>query len=146
MRASTDVLHPTRSEATHELGQVKALPSMCTFAHAMATKHRPGEDDGDTGVATETKKKEQLKKPPLYRVLFHNDNYTTMEFVISVLQSVFNKSETDAMIIMLNVHRTGLGVAGVYTKDVAETKVEKTHALAKEHEYPLKLSIEPEEL
>jgi len=112
----------------------------------MATKHRPGQDDGDSAVATETKKKEQLKKPPLFRVLFHNDNYTTMEFVIFVLQGVFNKTESDAMNIMLNVHRNGLGVAGVYTKDVAETKVEKTHALAKEAEYPLKLSIEPEEL
>ena len=112
----------------------------------MATKHRPSEDDGDIGVATQTKKKEQLKKPPLFKVLFHNDNYTTMEFVVFVLQSVFNKTESDAMVIMLNVHRTGMGVAGVYTKDVAETKVEKTHQLAKEAEYPLKLSIEPEEL
>lgn len=112
----------------------------------MATKHRPGQDDGDTGVATQTKKKEQLKKPPLFKVLFHNDNYTTMEFVVFVLQSVFNKTESDSMAIMLNVHKTGTGVAGVYTKDVAETKVEKTHQLAKEAEYPLKLSIEPEEL
>jgi ATP-dependent Clp protease adaptor protein ClpS len=69
-----------------------------------------------------------------------------MEFVVFVLQSVFNKTESDAMQIMLNVHRTGYGVAGVYTKDVAETKVEKTHQMAKEAEYPLKLSIEPEEL
>jgi ATP-dependent Clp protease adaptor protein ClpS len=111
----------------------------------MATKHRPGSNDGDTGVATETKKKEQLKKPPLYKVLFHNDNYTTMEFVVLVLQSIFHKSESDAVAIMLNVHRNGFGVAGVYTKDVAETKVNQTHALAKEHDYPLKLSIEPEE-
>jgi len=112
----------------------------------MATKPRPGRDDSDTGVATQTRKKEQLKKPPLFKVLFHNDNYTTMEFVVFVLQSVFNKTETDAMLIMLNVHRTGTGVAGVYTKEIAETKVSKTHALAKEAEYPLKLSIEPEEI
>jgi ATP-dependent Clp protease adaptor protein ClpS len=112
----------------------------------MATKHRPSSDDGDTGVATATKRKEQLKKPPLFKVLFHNDNYTTMEFVVFVLQSVFHKTESDAMLIMLNVHRTGVGVAGVYTKEIAETKVNKTHQLAKEHEFPLKLSIEPEEL
>jgi ATP-dependent Clp protease adaptor protein ClpS len=111
----------------------------------MATKHRPGTDDGDTGVATETKKKEQLKKPPLYKVLFHNDNYTTMEFVVWILQSIFHKTESDSVAIMLNVHRFGVGVAGVFTKEVAETKVEKTHELAKEHEFPLKLSIEPEE-
>lgn len=112
----------------------------------MATKHRPGSDDGDSGVATQTKKKEQLKKPPLFVVLFHNDNYTTMEFVVFVLQSVFHKTESDAMLIMLNVHRTGMGVAGVYTREIAETKVNRTHQLAKEHEFPLKLSIEPEEL
>lgn len=112
----------------------------------MATKHRPSSDGADTNVATQTRKKEQLKKPPLFRVLFHNDNYTTMEFVVFVLQSVFHKSESDSMLIMLNVHRTGLGVAGVFTKEVAEMKVNKTHRLAKEHEFPLKLSIEPEEL
>jgi ATP-dependent Clp protease adaptor protein ClpS len=111
----------------------------------MATKQRPAADDGDTGVATETKKKESLKKPPLFRVLFHNDNYTTMEFVVFVLRSVFHKTESDAVQIMLNVHKTGFGVAGVYTREVAETKVERTHALAKEHEYPLKLSLEPED-
>ena len=112
----------------------------------MATKQRPDQDGGDTGIATETRKKEQLKKPPLFKVLFHNDNYTTMEFVVWVLQSVFHKSESDSQLIMLNVHKNGVGVAGVFTKDVAETKVERTHQLAKEHEFPLKLSIEPEEL
>lgn len=111
----------------------------------MATRHRPGQDDGDAGIATETRKKERLKQPPLYKVLFHNDHYTTMEFVVFVLQTVFLKSESDAMQIMLNVHRTGLGVAGIYTREIAETKVNKTHAMAQEAEYPLKLSIEPED-
>jgi ATP-dependent Clp protease adaptor protein ClpS len=111
----------------------------------MATRRKVGHDDGDTSVATETKQKEQLKKPPLYRVLFHNDNYTTMEFVVWVLLSVFHKSESDAVSIMLNVHRNGAGVAGVYTREVAETKVNKVHQLAKEQEYPLKLSLEPED-
>jgi ATP-dependent Clp protease adaptor protein ClpS len=111
----------------------------------MATKHRPGEDGGDTGTVTETKKKEKLAKPPLFRVLFHNDNYTTMEFVVAVLRDVFNKSESDAVAIMLNVHRNGLGVAGVYTWEVAETKLKKTEALARASDFPLKLSLEPEE-
>lgn len=124
---------------------MRKCASYVSFPNEMATKQRPGTDDGDTGVVTETKKKEQLKKPQLYRVIFHNDNYTTMEFVVFVLQSVFHKTESDAMLIMLNVHRSGFGVAGVYTKDVAEMKVNKTHQLAKEHEFPLKLSIEPEE-
>ncbi len=114
----------------------------------MATKPRTGGegDEGGLGVATETKKKEQLKKPPLFKVLFHNDNYTTMEFVVWVLRTVFHKSESDSYAIMLNVHKSGFGVAGVYSKEIAETKIEKTHALAKEHEFPLRLTMEPEEL
>jgi ATP-dependent Clp protease adaptor protein ClpS len=114
----------------------------------MATKHEGHDDDGDggAGVATQTRKKEQLKKPPLYKVLFHNDNYTTMEFVIFVLRSIFHKSEADAVAIMLAVHQNGFGVAGVYTRDLAETKVNRTHQLARENEYPLKLTMEPEEL
>ena len=114
----------------------------------MATRKTPGTDGGDTGVVTESKpkSKEKLQRPPLFKVLFHNDNYTTMEFVVAVLREVFHKSESDAVAIMLNVHRNGLGVAGVYTFEVAETKINKTHALAKEHEFPLKLTMEPEEL
>lgn len=111
----------------------------------MASKPRTGGDDGDSQIATATKKKEQLKKPPLYRVLFHNDNYTTMEFVVEVLRTIFMKSESDSVTIMLSVHLNGVGVAGVYTREVAETKISKTHALAREREYPLKLSMEPEE-
>ncbi len=112
----------------------------------MASKQRPDSGDSDTGVVTQTRKKEKLAKPPLYKVLFHNDNYTTMEFVVAVLREIFLKSESDAVAIMLNVHKNGFGIAGVYTHDVAETKINKTHALAKEAEYPLKLTMEPEEL
>jgi ATP-dependent Clp protease adaptor protein ClpS len=128
-----------------EVWQVRSGEPLLASDTTMATKHRPGSSEGDSDVATETKKKEKLKKPPLYKVLFHNDNYTTMEFVVWVLQSVFHKSESDSVAIMMNVHRTGFGVAGVFTRDVAETKVNKTHALAREHEFPLKLTIEPEE-
>lgn len=111
----------------------------------MAGKSRPGlgADDGET--ATETRKKEALKKPPQYRVLFHNDNYTTMDFVVFILRTVFMKSESDSVAIMLSVHQNGFGVAGVYTRDVAETKINKTHQLARENEFPLKLTMEPEE-
>ena len=79
-------------------------------------------------------------------MIFHNDNYTTMEFVIAVLRDVFHKSESDSVAIMLNVHRNGFGVAGVFTFEIAEMKVNKTHQLAKEAEFPLKLTLEPEEL
>ena len=94
----------------------------------------------DHGVVTETEKK--LKKPPLYKVLLHNDNYTTQEFVVYILQSIFRHPPTKATQIMLHVHRRGIGVAGVYTYEVAETKVDQVHALAKEYEFPLKCTME----
>ena len=99
----------------------------------------------ETGTLTRTRTKteRQLKKPPLYKVLLHNDDYTTREFVVWVLQTVFHKNETDAIAIMSHVHNHGVGVAGVYTFEVAETKVTKTMALAKAQQFPLQLSIEP---
>lgn len=106
---------------------------------------RQHDEAGDTGVVTETRPKEKLKKPPLYKVLLHNDNYTTREFVVAVLKEIFHKSETDAVQIMLHVHHHGVGVAGVYTYDVAQTKLRQTEQLAREHEFPLRLSMEPED-
>jgi len=100
---------------------------------------RPFADD-ELGVVTETERK--LKRPPMYKVLLHNDDYTTMEFVVQVLQSVFHKNPAEATQIMLHVHRNGMGVAGVYTHEVAETKVALVEAMAREHEFPLKCSCE----
>jgi ATP-dependent Clp protease adaptor protein ClpS len=97
---------------------------------------------GNPEVVTRTRTEKKLKRPPLYKVLLHNDDYTTMEFVVHVLQSVFNHEEAAATAIMLHVHRKGIGVAGVYTHEVAETKVEQVHALAREHEFPLRCSVE----
>jgi ATP-dependent Clp protease adaptor protein ClpS len=93
-------------------------------------------------VVTRTRTEKKLKRPPLYKVLLHNDDYTTMEFVVHVLQSVFNHPEAEATAIMLHVHRKGIGVAGVYPYEVAETKVEKVHSLARAHEFPLRCSME----
>lgn len=98
------------------------------------------EEDFDREVVVETEKK--LKRPSLYKVLLHNDDYTTKEFVVHILESVFNKDSTEAVQIMLHVHRNGIGVAGVYTYEVAETKVKTVESLAREYEYPLKCSIE----
>lgn len=89
----------------------------------------------DEAVIAESKHK--LKKPPLYKVLLHNDDYTTMDFVVLVLRAVFHRSENDAIRIMLQVHNQGVGVAGIYTYEVAETKVSKATSLAREHEFPL---------
>src|ERR1700753_972756 len=110
----------------------------------MAEREREG---GATGVITRTRSETERKhkKPSLYKVLLHNDDYTTREFVVEVLRSIFHKPEPDAVRIMLHVHQNGVGVAGVYTFEVAEMKVRQGEALAREHEFPLMLSIEPEE-
>ncbi len=97
---------------------------------------------GDLGVGTQTRTERKLKKPKQYKVLLLNDDYTTMEFVVYVLQSIFRRSETDAVQIMLHVHRNGSGVAGVYTYEVAETRVTQVEALAREYEYPLRCRME----
>jgi ATP-dependent Clp protease adaptor protein ClpS len=111
-----------------------ALPTM-----ANDPREQP-DQEGDT--ATEQEKK--LEKVKRYQVLFHNDDYTTMEFVILVLMKFFHKTETEATHIMLSVHHKGHGVAGIYTKDVAETKVAQVQDFAKEHGMPLRLTVEPE--
>lgn len=95
-----------------------------------------------TDVLTENKQK--LQKPPLYKVLLHNDNYTTMEFVVLVLMDVFHHSENEAIRIMLQVHNQGIGVAGVYTFEIAETKAAKVILMAQENEYPLLCTLEEE--
>lgn len=100
------------------------------------------ERDPDHGVVVETEKK--LKRPSLFKVLLHNDDYTTKEFVVQILEYVFHKDNTEAVQIMLHVHRTGIGVAGVYSYEVAETKVKTVEGLARQYEFPLKCSIEEE--
>lgn len=87
---------------------------------------------------------ERLAHPRLWRVLLHNDDYTTQEFVVSVLEAVFRKPLAEAVAIMMSVHRAGIGVAGVYTHDVAETKLKKTRQMAEEQEFPLLVTMEPE--
>jgi ATP-dependent Clp protease adaptor protein ClpS len=91
-----------------------------------------------------TKPKQVNKKPRRFKVLIHNDDYTTMEFVVSVLMSVFNCDQQAAFDIMLRVHKSGLGVAGIYTKEIAETKTAKTVELARKYEFPLECTMEPE--
>jgi ATP-dependent Clp protease adaptor protein ClpS len=103
----------------------------------------PEQDYGYTEeVAAESR--EKLKKPPLYKVLLHNDDFTTMEFVVYVLETVFQRSESDALRVMLQVHNQGVGVAGVYTYEVAEMKVERVTQLARANEYPLLCTTEEE--
>jgi ATP-dependent Clp protease adaptor protein ClpS len=96
-------------------------------------------------VVPKTKTEKKTERPPLYRVLLHNDDFTTQEFVDWVLIEVFNHDAESAHRIMLHVHMHGIGVAGIYPFEVAETKAQKTTALAREAEYPLLVTVEPVE-
>ena len=93
---------------------------------------------------TETRSAQRLERPRLWRVLLHNDDYTTQDFVVWVLESIFHKPRGEAYSIMMSVHRSGLGIAGIYTRDVADTKLRATKQLAEEHEFPLLVTMEPE--
>ena len=86
--------------------------------------------------------REKVQEPPLYKVLLHNDDYTTMDFVVTILENVFAKSTEEATRIMLNVHNEGVGIAGRYTREIAETKVVTVHRLAKKNQFPLRCSLE----
>jgi len=99
-------------------------------------------NEGETETVVQEKVK--AKKPTLYKVLLHNDDYTTMEFVVWLLMTVFHHDQQSAHRIIRHVHTKGIGVAGVYTREVAETKVQKTLQLARSHEFPLECTMEPE--
>ncbi len=94
-------------------------------------------------LAVETAKP-RLKRPPLYRVLLINDDYTTMEFVIQVLQNIFHMSEEKAAQIMLHVHQKGAGVCGIFTREIAESKVEQVLQYAQQNKHPLQCTMEPD--
>jgi ATP-dependent Clp protease adaptor protein ClpS len=102
---------------------------------------RPGRDEG-TGTAVITRTKTQTKRPNLYRVLLLNDDYTPMEFVVHVLERFFNKQREDATRIMLHVHQNGVGECGVFTYEVAETKVTQVMDFARKHQHPLQCVME----
>lgn len=100
-------------------------------------------NDNDTGLVTQTRVK--TKKPSLYRVVIMNDDYTPMEFVVFVLERIFNKNAEEAYRIMLHVHNHGLGICGIYTYEVAETKVAQVRDLARRNEHPLRCDLERED-
>lgn len=99
-----------------------------------------GEGGPDTGTITRTRPK--LKRPSLYKVILLNDDYTPQEFVVWLLQAIFNKSPGEATQIMLHVHQNGVGICGIYTFEVAETKVAQVLELARRHEHPLQCTME----
>ena len=106
----------------------------------MGENGKRGEDGSGTGVVVKTKPK--TKKPSMYKVLMLNDDYTPMEFVVHILERFFNKNRQEATRIMLHVHRRGVGVCGVYTYEVAETKVTQVMDFARQHQHPLQCTLE----
>ena len=104
------------------------------------TVQRDREREG--GLATRERPK--VERPPRFKVLLFNDDYTPMEFVVNLLEQVFKKSPSEATQLMLQIHKTGLGIAGVYVLEIAETKVATVHRMAEERGYPLRAGSEPE--
>lgn len=104
--------------------------------------NKGGEGEGRTGIVTKTRPR--TKKPNLYKVLLLNDDYTPMEFVVHVLERFFNKDREDATRIMLHVHHKGVGLCGVYTFEVAETKVTQVMDFARQNQHPLRCTMEKE--
>jgi ATP-dependent Clp protease adaptor protein ClpS len=102
----------------------------------MADRRR--QEQGDTQT------KPKVEEPRKFKVLLHNDDYTTMEFVVFILESVFHHSQASATRIMLSIHKTGIGIAGVYTREVAETRCEQVTSMARKAGHPLQVSMEPE--
>ncbi len=100
---------------------------------------QPGQD-----TTTKPRSRTRLQPPSMWKVVLHNDDYTTQDFVVFILKTIFRKPEPEAQRIMLDVHRSGKGVAGVYTHEVAETKVAQVKSLAEQHEFPLLCSLEAE--
>ena len=93
---------------------------------------------------TESRAEQKVQRPRMWRVILHNDDYTTQEFVVWVLETIFQKPRGEAFAIMMSVHRSGTGVAGIFTHDVADTKMKATQQMAEEHEFPLLVTMEPE--
>ncbi len=108
----------------------------------VAADENEGGGQGGSGTAVATKAKPKVKRPSLYRVLLLNDDYTPMEFVVHVLMNFFSKSEDSAHVIMLHVHKNGVGECGVFTYEVAETKVTQVMDFARKHQHPLQCIME----
>jgi ATP-dependent Clp protease adaptor protein ClpS len=101
-------------------------------------------EEPTSGEALNTVERPRARRPSLYKVFLLNDDYTAMDFVVFILEKVFQKAPAEAMQIMLHVHRKGVGMAGIYTREIAETKVAEVHELARGSEYPLKCIMEKE--
>lgn len=105
----------------------------------MASENKPG-----TGAGVKSRERVLIEEPRQYKVIFHNDDFTTMEFVTDVLRRVFNKPADEAVTLMMRVHKEGQAVVGIYSYDVAMTKASQATAMARNEGFPLKITCEPE--
>lgn len=138
--------------ALKRMYEPKMLSSLKELLEKRSVAPRASDDDSDdaiggdggnsTGIATKTRTK--TKKPSMYKVLMLNDDYTPMEFVVLVLEQFFGKQHEEAIKIMLHVHQKGVGICGVFTYEVAETKVTQVMDFARKHEHPLQCTLEKE--
>ena len=103
------------------------------------------EHDPQRGVALRSRTEKKIARPRMYRVLIHNDDYTPMDFVVRLLETVFHMTTSRATAVMRHIHNNGVGVAGVFTHEVAETKVAQVHMAARKNECPLTATVEPED-
>jgi ATP-dependent Clp protease adaptor protein ClpS len=115
-----------------------------TMSHVFMSKKNGQNDEGDLRGGIVTKTEPKTKRPSLYKVLLLNDDYTPMDFVVYVLERFFNKQSEDANRIMMHVHQKGVGICGVYTYEVAETKVAQVTNFARQHQHPLQCTMEKE--
>jgi ATP-dependent Clp protease adaptor protein ClpS len=122
----------------------KIRPGFCTGGHISSGDDRRGSGGSNSSTGVVVKTRAKTKKPSMYKVLMLNDDYTPMEFVVHVLEKYFGKSREEATQIMLHVHRRGVGICGVYTYEVAETKVTQVIDYARKHEHPLQCTLEKE--
>lgn len=116
------------------------MRATCPHAGPDDPNDKPGKPSREGQVALKDKPK--VQQPKMFKVLIHNDNFTTMEFVVYVLTNVFHHSETAATRIMLHIHHSGVGVAGVFTREIAQAKTRKVLELARQNEFPLQCTFE----
>ena len=135
-------IHPFQSALFSISNRGGARPSPPRQESGNMSERKDGETDTGVRSTVTTKTKPKTQKPAMYRVLILNDDYTPMEFVVYVLEQFFNKSREDATRIMLHVHQNGVGVCGIFTYEVAETKVAQVVDTARRHQHPLQCTME----
>lgn len=137
-------MHAIGAQNKDEWTRIDQLPSCIAMAGKPGDEPGNGDSDGEGQTGIVTKTRPETKKPSLYKVLLLNDDYTPMEFVVHVLERFFSKGREEATRIMLHVHQKGVGICGVYTYEVAETKVTQVMDFARQNQHPLQCTMEKE--